>query len=190
MNGDEPTTRIHPPCDFCRLDAHYGIEFFSHIRRRGPIVHACARCLERNARLRDMLGEARFIRITSLVTGKKAMGRPQELQRLIQNLEPTGRFRTITSAIRLAAESDHDSGLVCTRCRKPIHEHAPGAVAWSLRPDGTRHSVRVYHIDCLPEDAVFGKTCVELEHIESLDDSTFSLPARELLRQIRRLAAS
>ena len=180
----EPT----PPCDFCRLDAQYRIEFFSHIRQQGPAMYACARCLEQSARLTDLLARAVRVRLTSLATGKHAMGAPTDIHRLLQNLEPTGRFRTITSAVRITASAEKDLGLRCSRCRKAITGDTPGALAWSIRPDGQRQALRVYHLDCLPEDAVFGKTCIELERIGSLDEARFTPAAREILRHVRRMA--
>ena len=176
----------NPICDFCRTDAQYQVQFFSRLKPSGPPVHVCMRCIERSARFEDMLNEAVRVRVTSLITGKHSTGRPERFKQLVSLLDPTGRFKTITSAVRITAGTADTTDLTCSRCRKPMSPDTPGAVAWTVK-DGSRQALRVYHIDCLPEDALARGTWMDLEHIEDLDRSSFSLTARELLEQIGRL---
>ncbi len=189
--SNEPSTSLPPPhkeavCDFCRTDAQYEVLFFSRLKAAGPPVHICTRCVERSARFEDMLAKAVRVRVTNLATGKHSMGRPEHLKNLITLLDPTGRFKTITSAVRITAGSADTSEMICSRCRKPLSPDNPGAVCWTVK-EGTRQSLRIYHIDCLPEEALTRGTWMDIEHLEDLDQSSFSLAAQELLAQISHL---
>ena len=185
-NKPDGETRQPPICDFCRTDAHYEVHFFSRLTVSGPPVHVCTRCLEHSARFEDMVSKAFRVRITNLATGKHSTGKPDRILQLVTILDPTGRFKTITSAVRITAGSADAADLVCSRCRKPLSKDTPGAVSWMVK-DGTRQAVRLYHVDCLPEDALTRGTWMDLEHLGDLDQSSFSLAAREILEQIAHL---
>ncbi|MCD6497382.1 MAG: hypothetical protein J7M25_03655 [Deltaproteobacteria bacterium] len=183
---------MKPVCDYCHEDADIKITFFVGPLPDGAPTNTCYRCLEKSARLADHLSRATTVRLESWLTGRHSTGNPKNLAALLDMLKPTGGFRTITAAIRITSNGATSSGLHCSVCREPITPTAPGIVRWARHQDGTCHSLRLFHAECVTDPAgqgQEGETWQDLDHIPQLDRSQFSTAARELLDHVERVWA-
>ena len=195
MNEDEGLKGLHfkdaitgrPPCDFCQNHADVSLNLF-----RGLVaaesVNACHTCMEKSRRLGEKVAGCSRVRITSYATGQHTTGPPTQVHALLKTLKPQKGFKTITSAIRITTGSNRSRLLVCAACQESISPEAPGFVRWATDEAGKYHSLRLFHRECCtdPGQTHGAHHWADLESLDELDRSDFTITSAELLDQIAK----
>lgn len=176
-----------PTCSFCSSNADFSLAVFEGIIASAKI-NVCGACMTDFKRMEERTAKASRVRITSYTTGRNATGTPARLRYLLESLTPRQGFKSITSAIRITADSTQGNLLVCTACRDSISPQAPGFLSWTTDDKGKFHSIRLFHGDCRTNP---GKTTeptewVDLNEIEDLDRARFTIAAGEMVDQIQQ----
>ncbi len=176
-----------PVCSLCSSAADYSMAVFEGIIV-SKTLDVCFGCTADRRRMEETMANAARVRITSYTSGHHATGTPDKLNYLVESLTPRKGFRSITSAIRTAANQTERKILVCAACSEPISPRAPGFLRWTTDDNKEFHSIRLFHQNCWTNP---GKTAGEnewadLEGIEKLDRSLFTIAAGEMLDQIEK----
>ena len=195
MKEDEGLKNLHfkeaqanrPLCHFCSEHADYKLSLFRGVLASDDL-NVCRSCIENETDVGVAIADASRVRIVSYDTGRYTTGAPDKLQALLRTLMPQRGFKTITSAIRIAAGKPKERILMCAACREAISPETPGFVRWAMDENGKFHSIRLFHLECWTNP---GKTAApdewaDLDRIEKLDRSRFTLSAVEILDQIEK----
>jgi len=195
MNDDEGLKGLHfkdaitgrPPCDFCQNPAHVSLNLFRGLVA-AETLNACHTCMDKSRKLGDKLSRCSRLRITSYATGQHTTGAPSQVRALLETLKPQQGFKTITSAIRITTGRNWSRLLVCAACQESISPEAPGFVRWATNEEGKFHSIRLFHRECCtdPGHTQGAHHWADLESLEELDRSNFTVTTAELLDQIAK----